>query len=119
MALFVLHQNVKYLFTGALLAWLVSRLALFYPEHLDSALFGPAGALAFVQVFVLQGAGGLGLGGLWPAGSGNIGDLSLVPSASPLHVGALLSAGFVDLSTDTNWSLSPLLSFGALALGGL
>jgi hypothetical protein len=94
---------------------------MFYPAHLDSAVFGPAGALLFTQALALTAGGGLGasLSSLCPIDAANVETLALVPSAAPLHVGALLGAGFSDLSTDTNWSASPLLSLAALALGGL
>lgn len=121
MALFVLCRS----FTQALLVFLflclTSHLVFVCPKHLDSAVFGSAGALAFIQGLVLASGGPLGspLCALWPSGSADLDLLAQVPSAAPLHVGGLLGAGFLDLSTDSNWGLPPWLSLAALALGGL
>lgn len=48
-----------------------------------------------------------------------MGALAPVPSGAPLHVFGLLGAGFLDLSIDQGMAASPLISFVALALGGL
>lgn len=79
------------------------------------------GVLAFSQGLALATGGLLssGLWGLWPSALADVEALAPVPSAAPLHVGGLLGAGFFDLSTDGGWAFSPVLSFGALILGGL
>lgn len=95
------------------------RLSCFYPESLDSVLFGPMGANVLGFSFALFSGGCLssGLVGAYPIGA--LEALAPVPSAAPIHVFALLGAGFFDLSTDQNLAVSPLLSLVALLLGGL
>ena len=94
-------------------------LSFYPPRSLDSALFGPAGALAFTLAIILQNGGYLcsALIGLYPFGG--LEALSPVPSAAPLHVLGLLGVGFFDLSSDSGLGASPVLSLVALLLGGL
>lgn len=121
MALFAWPSTFIASLLGFLLAAFASRACHLYPHHLDSAVFGPMGPLAFTHALAFAGGGGVApaLCGLWPIDPAGVDALPRVPSAAPLHVGALLGAGFLDFSTDANWALSPGLSLAALALGGL
>ena len=96
-----------------------SQLAQLDPGSLDSALFGPLGGVLIYVALALAEGGNLLLGPLGAAPVGGVEGLAPVPSAAPLHVLGLLSAGALDLSGDQGAAASPLLGFLALLLGGL
>ena len=104
---------------GALLAGLLSNLSLLEPPLLDSALFSPLGSI-FLSAALVSANGGYLLGGLWALLPYEVlTQPAPVPSSAPLHVLGLLGAGYMDLSADASFAISPAFMLLALLLGGL
>jgi hypothetical protein len=88
----------------------LTKLAAFPPAVVDGAVFGPGGFLTLLcGGGALQGGYlGLGFSALVPHEAAEVLAMPAVPSAAPLHVAALVGAGFLDLSSDSGWAFSPL-----------
>ena len=93
-------------------------LATVAPGSLDSMLFGPVGSTFLVNCVMLSKVGLYG-GGFMQTPLAQFDSFAPVPGAAPIHVGGLLAAGFYDCANDANTSVSTLLPYLALLLGGL
>jgi len=96
-----------------------SQCAAVSPEAIDSAFFGPLGALSLGAGAAVSYGGLGGLIGVSLTPYPKLGLEGPVLAAAPIHVGGLVAAGFNDLTTDSGFGIAPAAGFIVVLLGGL